>query len=69
MVEALGGWGKKAIHTIKRIGRLQGQRLGVEPAESTRHLFQRLAVALWKGNASLWTQRQPVRMTEVDRVV
>jgi len=50
VVEALGGWGEGATHTIRRIGRLQGQRLGINPAESTCHLFQRLFVALWRGN-------------------
>ena len=38
------------IDTIKSLGRLLGQRLG---ADSTTHLFQRLAICLWKGNAVL----------------
>ena len=37
VVESLGGWSKEAIQTI---GRLQGQRLGIPPPETTRHLFQ-----------------------------
>ena len=57
VVEALGGWCEGATHTIRRIGRLQGQRLGIEPAKSTRHLFQHLSVTQWRGNATLWTQR------------
>ena len=54
VVETLGGWCEGAVHTIRDIGKLQGLRLGISPAECTRHLFQRLAISLWKGNASLW---------------
>ena len=43
VVESLGGWSEEAIQIIKSIGRLQGQRLGIPPPETTRHLFQRLA--------------------------
>ena len=66
VVETLGGWSQEAISAIKSIGRLQGQRLGIPPPETTRHLFQRLAIALWKGNASLWIRRQPARPSTVD---
>ena len=58
-VESLGGWSSEAIDTISSIGKLQGQCLGISPSETTRHLFQRLAIALWKGNATLWIRRQP----------
>ena len=53
VVESLGGWSNEAADTITKIGRRQGQRLGVPPAESIRHLFQRCAIALWRGNASM----------------
>ena len=49
VVESLGGWSEEAIYTIKSIGRLQGQRLGIPPPETTRHLFQRLSISLWGG--------------------
>ena len=69
MVESLGGWSNEAADTITKIGRLQGQRLGVPPAESIRHLFQRCAVALWRGNASMWIRRLPAHPPVVDRVL
>ena len=47
VVETLGGWCEGAVHTIRDIGKLQGLRLGISPAESTRHLFQHLAISLW----------------------
>ena len=59
VMESLGGWSEEAIQTIKSIGRLQGQRLGIPPPETTRHLFQRLAISLWKGNASHNQPAQP----------
>ena len=31
VAETLGGWSEVAIDTIKSIGRLQGQRLGIPP--------------------------------------
>ena len=60
VMETLGGWCDEAIRTICRIGRQQGQRLGIPQAESTRHLFQRLAISLWRGNATLWIHCQPI---------
>ena len=66
VMETLGGWSEEASRTISSIGRLQGQRLGVPPSETTRHLFQRLAISLWKGNASLWIRRLPVQPPAVD---
>ena len=69
VAETMGGWSELAIDTIKSIGRLQGQRLGIPPPDSTRHLFQRLAISLWKGNATLWIRRQPTRPAAVDGIV
>ena len=53
VAETLGGLSEVAIDTIRSIGRLRGQRLGIPPPDSTRLLFQRLAISLWKGNATL----------------
>ena len=38
-VETLGGLSVTAADTISSIGRLMGQRFGISPSESTRHLF------------------------------
>ena len=66
VVETLGGWCEEATLTI---GRLLGQRFGISPAESTRHLFQRLSVCLWRGNANCWLDRMPSHSAWVDGVV
>ena len=66
VVETLGGWDEEAVRTITAIGRSQGQRLGIPPSDSTRHLFQRLAVCLWRGNASMWISCAPLHPSPVD---
>ena len=58
-VETLGDWVEEAVNVIKSIGRLLGQRLGISLAETMQHLFQSLAVCLWRGNAALWLHRSP----------
>ena len=70
VVETLGGWSKKAINTISRIGHLLGNRLGIPPWKTTRHLFQRLSISLWKGNATLsWMHQIPTPLATVDGVM
>ena len=56
-IETLGGLSDATAETISGIGRLIGQRFGVSPHESSRNLFQRLAISLWKGNATAWIHR------------
>ena len=58
-VELLGGWSQEAALQISRIGRLVGPRLGTTPAETVSHLFQRLSICLWRGNATMWARRLP----------
>ena len=54
VVEAQGGWAPEAIGTIRRIGDFLGQRSHPsDPTFVTKHLFGRLAITLWRGNATL----------------
>ena len=54
VVETLGWWCPDAITTICSIGQVLGQRLNsTDTADSTKHLFGCLAVALWRSNAAL----------------
>ena len=69
LVETLGGWSCEAVETIKAIGRLQGQRLGLPSSETTSHLYQQLAIRLWRGNATMWATRVPVLPPMVDGVM
>ena len=65
-VEALGGWSEETVFHISKIGRLMGQRLGLPPNETTKHIFQRLAICLWKGNPLLWSHQFPPPAAWVD---
>ena len=67
--ETLGGLSVTASDTISSLGRLLGQRLGIPTSDSTRHLFQRIAISLWKGNATAWINRCPSLAPTLDGVV
>ena len=69
VVETLGGWSERAADTLLSIGRLLGQRLGIPPSETTHHLFQRCAISLWRGNATLWICQLPVRPPTIDGIL
>ena len=68
-IESLGGLSDATNKTISSIGRLIGQRFGVPPHGSSRHLFQRLAVSLWRGNATAWIHRCRPPAPFIDGVV
>ena len=65
VVETLGGWEELAEKQIKRLGAALARHTGQEEAEKTRHLFQRLAVLLAKGNAALFLNRVPCHPSAV----
>ena len=69
VAESIGGWSEEAALTISEIGRLQGQRLGILLSETTRHLFQRCSISLWRGNATLWIRRMPTRSPSFDGIL
>ena len=65
----VGCWSRDAVSTIWSIGRLQALRLGLDPGETISHLFQRLSVALWRGDAQMWSSRFPIPPPSVDGVI
>ena len=69
VIESLGGWSDLAAKTLSSIGRLLGQRLGILPSDSVRHLFQRCAISLWRGNASLWLHQYPTISSHIDSII
>ena len=58
-VETLGGWHPQAVPVLTKLGRQLARQTGREEEETVRHLFQRLAILLMKGNASLILSRTP----------
>ena len=69
VVESLGGWSEEAAEIITNIGCLQGQHLGIPTSETICHLFQRCAIALWKGNATMWIRRWPSKSAVTDGIL
>ena len=69
VIESLGGWSDLAVKTLSSIGRFLGQWLGILPSDSVRHLFQRCAISLWMGNASLWLHRYPTISPHIDSII
>ena len=59
VVETLGGWQESAAVQLKKLGAALARQTGEEESEKIRHLYQRLAILLVKGNASLFLNRLP----------
>ena len=67
MVEALA---EDTIHTITNVSRAIEDRCGPsDSAPTSKHLYGRLAVALWQGNASLWLHWLPTLSPSLDGLV
>ena len=70
VAEALGGLAEDSINTVISISRAIHNRSGSsDSSPTTSHLFGRLAVALWRGNASLWLHRLPTLPSFLDGIV
>ena len=66
-VETLGGWHEQTVAQVKRLGSALARHTGQEESEAIRHVGQRMAVLLAKGNASLLLNRIPAfPSTEID---
>ena len=59
-VETLGGWHEQATIQVKKLASALARHTGQEESEAVRHLYQRLAILLVKGNAALFLNRVPV---------
>ena len=68
-MESFGGWSPIAVSIIREMGKLQAHRLGLSPSHTVSHLFQRLSIALWRGNAVMWAARLPILSPTDDGVV
>ena len=68
-IESLGGLSDATNKPLSSLGCLIGQHFGVPPHESSHHLFQRLAISLWRGNATAWIHRCRPPAPFIDGVV
>ena len=70
VAETLGGLAKDTISTVRVIGKVLGQRVSPsDPSTSTKHLFGRLDIALWRGHACLWFHRYPSVPPSLDGLI
>ena len=58
-VESLGGWHKAAIAEVKKLGCAKARQMGEEESVEVQRLFQKLSVALMRGNCALLNNRAP----------
>ena len=59
VAEMLGGLFEDKIGIISYLATAISQSMNSSDPSSHNHLFRRVAVALWRGNARLWLHRQP----------
>ena len=57
VVETFGGWDRDATTFLKKIARQAARRWGKDDALEIKHFFQKLSVALQRGNAALLVDR------------
>ena len=57
VVETFGGWDSDAVKFLKDMARQSARRWGKNNSEEIKFFFQRLSVALQRGNASLLIER------------
>ena len=57
VVETFGGWDPIAADFLKKLATKEARRWGKTPALEIKHFFQRLSIALQRGNAALLIAR------------
>ena len=58
-VESLGAWHKCAINEIKKLGCAKARHISEDESTEVQRLFQKLSVALMRGNCALMNNRVP----------
>jgi len=59
VAKSLGGLAEDTVEVVRTIGRGFARRSGSSTASTISHLFGRIAIALWHGNASSWLHHHP----------
>ena len=57
VVETFGGWDDDAVKYLKDMARQCARRWGRNNTDEIKHFFQRMSIALQRGNASLLIER------------
>ena len=56
-MEVYGGWDPFATSFLKQMATVEARRWGKSPAMEIKHFFQRLSIALQRGNAAVLIAR------------
>ena len=57
-VESLGAWHKTGVAQIKKLGSAKARHTGEEEGQEISRLFQKLSIALMRGNSALLNNRR-----------
>ena len=69
VAETLGGLSADTVGIIRSLATAISQHTDSSDPSSHNHLFQRVVVALWRGNACLWLHRQPPLAPDIDGIL
>ena len=58
-MESLGAWHPQAVKEVKKLASAKARHTGEEESLEVNRLFQKLSVALMRGNAALFNNRVP----------
>ena len=57
----MGAWHKSAVAQVKKLGSAKARLIGEEESLEITRLFQKLSIALMRGNAALLNNRVPAQ--------
>ena len=60
-LESLGAWHMSAVAPVKKLGSAKARHIGEERLLEIARLFQKLSIALMRGNAALLNNRVPAQ--------
>ena len=69
VVASTGGWGDDAGEAVKGVARVMARNQDREEGEVIRHAFQRLSMAVMRGNGNMLASRMRSTLAEVDGVL
>ena len=70
VMETLGGLAEDSISILRSLGKPIAKRVGCSEALiCIKQLFHKTAIALWRGNTTLWLHSQPTLPPSVDGLV
>ena len=69
VAETLGGLSGDTINIIRSFASAISLRTGSPDPSNHNHIFHRVAIALWRGNACLWLHRLPPMAPSIDGIL